>query len=126
MPKSNDHHNTTGLTGVELEAKRTRAKGQDLLVLDFFLARPAGRFSACQVWREIRNPAAKKPILLTSVRRSCSNLKNRELLVKTDFRIVGFYNDTVGTYQLAPPQTKEQGKLFKNQPGKDGLVGKYT
>lgn len=108
----NTHHNTTGLSGEELKVKQEKAKGQNREVLDFFLARPAGYFSACQVWREIRKPHVLHPILLTSVRRSCSNLKSMGLLVKTPHKTVGHYKDTVGTYQLAKPPQAEQKEMF--------------
>ena len=111
----NNHHNTTGLSGDELKAKQAKAVTQDQKVLAFFLARPGQEFSACQVWREVMDKSSLRGTLLTSIRRSHSNLKNSGDIVKTNNKTIGYYGDKVHTYKLTPtPSTKpEQTSMFK-------------
>ena len=95
-------HNTARLTGARLVAAARAAKGQDAAVLDVF--RAAGvPLSPSQV--HARMPGRT---LLTSVRRSISNLTDAQALVKLDRLVDGPFGKPEHCWALPAGQ----GELF--------------
>lgn len=97
------YHNTVPVEGKELEARKKRAATQDGKVLAFFDAREGEEFSPCQVWREIGvfNGPRHRHTLLTSIRRSITNLTKAAQLVMTGNTRIGEYNHRVNLWKLA-------------------------
>lgn len=80
--------NTTNETGADLAHAISAAKCQDDAILAIYAA--AGEpLSPSQVWHRCWKAGRSWP--LTSIRRSITNLTNRELLAQTTAKIVGHY-----------------------------------
>ena len=77
------YYNTTRETGRDLKEAEERTSSQDREVLKHFKVNYISTPS--QVWQEMNN------ILLTSVRRSISNLTKEGFLTKTLMKKVGYY-----------------------------------
>ena len=99
-------YNTTNLNGTDLKKSRGRAESQTEKILRFFLAHPDRAFTPAEVYR------AMDGFLLTSVRRSMSDLTKSGDLIKTDSRALGNFGSA--NYKWALNQTKhpKQLKLF--------------
>ena len=89
MSAQPNYWNTTRLTGAELREAVQSADKQDAAVLAIFDSRPGQNLSPSQVWRIGCDLGARW--LLTSVRRSMTNLTDERELVKLDDRIDGTY-----------------------------------
>lgn len=98
-------HNTTNLSGPELEDSESKAKSQDECVLDYFKRGDQLGVTPERVLRHFKimeklsdNRWSNTPI--TSIRRSFSNLKRQGLIEKTDIMIRGDYGKDVHTWKL--------------------------
>lgn len=90
-----NHHNTTNLTGTNLDQANDKAQGQQVAIMQFFTARPGGEYTACQVF------SALEDYPLTSVRRAISNLARAGHLIKTPNKQVGLFGALAYTWKLA-------------------------
>lgn len=95
MSTSQAFYNTTNETGQTLEHCINQAKGQDKIVLDYFLDN-GSEFSPSQVWQGAFS--CKVPI--TSVRRAMSNLVDDGALIKTGVKIEGYYGRMEHVWRL--------------------------
>ena len=95
-----NHHNTTNLTGTNLDEANDKAQGQQVAIMQFFTARPGGEYTACQVYGYLTKEH-NHTLLLTSVRRAITNLASAGLLIKTANRQVGAYGALAYTWKLA-------------------------
>jgi len=77
------YYNTTNLNGADLKKSTGRAESQTEKILRFFLAHPDRAFTPAEVYR------AMDGFLLTSVRRSMSDLTKSDDLIKTDSQALG-------------------------------------
>jgi len=91
-------HNTIDEAGAELARSIATAKGQDAAVLAIF-ARTDRPLSPSQVWLD--GWKAGNGWLLTSVRRSMSNLTERGLLVRNDELVPGRFGKREHTWSRA-------------------------
>lgn len=85
------YYNTTSETGQTLMEFRDKSRRQELVIKDFFEARPSLKFSPSEVWVKMFDP---KKTPLTSVRRSMTSLCKKEwghLLIKLDEKKKGVY-----------------------------------
>lgn len=92
-------HNTTDLTETEIKDARIRAKGQNDLVLQYFIKHRGLKFTPIQIWAALSKD--NNQILLTSVRRAITTLTSMKLLEK--FRNVKkkeIYGDSNCTWSL--------------------------
>ena len=79
-------YNTVNLEGTELKTARRRATRQEDIILAFFQTWPYAHFSPYEVWNVF-----KDDMLITSVRRAITDLKNEGKLEKTDIKVPGPY-----------------------------------
>lgn len=89
-------HNTIGLLPSEKIGRESKALNQTEKVLRFFQANPDKEFTPCEVWQAV----GYGDILLTSIRRSMSDLTKANLLVKTANRKKGIYGELNYTWTL--------------------------
>jgi hypothetical protein len=78
------YYNTTNLNGSDLKKSTGRAESQTEKILRFFLANPWAYFTPLDIHRATG-------ILLTSVRRSISDLTKSDDLVKTEKQCMEMY-----------------------------------
>ena len=101
------YYNTTNLNGADLKKSTGRAESQTEKILRFFLAHPRKSFTPIQVW------AANNSIsLLTSVRRSMSDLTKSGDLIKTEERVIEYYGAITYKWTLNQEKHPKQLKLF--------------
>lgn len=91
------YYNTTKLSGATLFDSIEKCKSQDDTVLRFFKENPNGVFSACDIYKKIFESRGS---LLTSVRRSITNLTISGDLIKTDQSKTGIYGKKVFMWKL--------------------------
>jgi hypothetical protein len=103
LQTSMSFHNTTGLSGSELEVRTEKAKSQDEDVLELF----NGNYSVTMTPETALNtlkaahPERYKNTPLTSIRRAFSNLKNKGLIRKLDnVKVAGNFGMKVNTWKL--------------------------
>jgi hypothetical protein len=96
------YYNTVALTGAELSAAIAAAQTQDEKVLCIFRRHPRIALSPSQVWRLGYGEHGLK-WLLTSCRRSITNLTDAGCLHATGQRVMGLYAHREGTWSLTPP-----------------------
>ena len=94
-------HNSTGLSGKELEKSESKALSQDEEVLRLFKVFDALTLTPERLHRHLQetNPKYLRTPL-TSLRRSFSNLKKRGLIEKTNVMIKGEYGAKINTWRL--------------------------
>ena len=90
------YYNTTQETGEALAKKRVKAKTQTEKVLEFFEQYPSTQFAPFQVHRNVGGSS-----LLTSTRRSISDLTKEGKLVKCTEKRLGEYGAMNYTWRLA-------------------------
>lgn len=90
------YYNTTSLTGEQLASAVKAAENQDDAVL---VMMGVGTWSPSQVWNYGRS--AGRDWLLTSVRRSISNLEKAKVLKKTGIMVNGPYGRPENTWSRA-------------------------
>ncbi len=98
------YYDTTNLTGSELKKAKGKATSQAEDVLTFFQApEDAPRMVSPEMiltaFRAI-NPEKYGNTPLNSIRRSCSDLKNKGKLYKTDTMVMGWYGRRVHCWKL--------------------------
>jgi len=94
------YFNTTGESGDQLKLFVKNAKHQDERILAFLRKHPNKRYTpeALRIW--VFGEDTRVPI--TSVRRSLTNLKNKNLVVKSDTADgIGEYGKKVYTWRAA-------------------------
>jgi len=99
-------YNTTNEKGDQLKTSEQKTKTQDDIVMDFFQANRAHRFTPNNV-QALALPDAP----LTSVRRSITNMTEDGLLEKTDTKREGRYGMPNYCWRLAP-EPKGQIPMF--------------
>jgi Fe2+ or Zn2+ uptake regulation protein len=92
---SQPYHNTTGLSGEQLERRIEQAESQEEVVEALFEAHPAARLTPFEV-QDVALP--NSPI--TSVRRAITNLTDQGVLRKTDHQKEGPHGDPNYTWTL--------------------------
>jgi len=90
-------HNTTNQNAEFVLAESRNCKSQEQIIYQIF--KEFGRMTASEVLAKY-----PKPILLTSVRRSLSNLKFSQQLIKLDETNIGMYKKPEHYYQIANNQ----------------------
>ena len=98
---THNYHNTTSLSGEELKTEESKKKGQDKIVLDYFRAEPStAKCTSEQVWRDLLAlRLIHSNVPKDSIKRACSNLKKKELLV-FDGQTVSEYGKKINYYKL--------------------------
>jgi hypothetical protein len=96
MPTS--YHNTTDSTGSELRDYEDKAKGQDELIMEFFMQNSGG-FTPSFIQQKVLPQAP-----ITSVRRAMTNLTNRGKLRKTELQVQGPYGRPEYVWKRQPVQ----------------------
>ena len=87
------YHNTTGETGIQLEAFTKVAATQDEVVLTFFKNYPNHDFSPSKLHEYlIKHSLIDNATPLTSIRRAFTNLTVAGKLVKTEQKVMSKYN----------------------------------
>jgi len=99
-------YNTTNLNGADLKKSTGRAESQTEKILRFFLAHPDRAFTPAEVYR------AMDGFLLTSVRRSMSDLTKSDDLIKTDSQALGNFGSANYKWMLNEAKHPKQLKLF--------------
>ena len=99
-------YNTTNLNGADLKKSTGRAESQTEKILRFFLAHPDRAFTPAEVYR------AMDGFLLTSVRRSMSDLTKSGDLIKTDSQALGQFGSANYKWMLNEAKHPKQLKLF--------------
>lgn len=100
------YYNTTNLNGADLKKSTGRAESQTEKILRFFLANPDRAFTPAEVYR------AMDGFLLTSVRRSMSDLTKSGDLIKTDTQALGNFGSANYKWMLNQEKHPKQLKLF--------------
>lgn len=85
--------NTTSTSGKQLAKYSQNAKSQEIRIMDVF--NRFERMSASQCWMKMYT---KEP--LTSIRRGITNLTKEGKLVKTEFKVQGYYGSAEYVYQV--------------------------
>jgi hypothetical protein len=88
-------HNTINLLPSERAGREVKASNQNDKILEFFKQHPFNDFTAAEIWIKF---GQQWP--LTSVRRAISTLAKMDLLLKTDKKRVGIYNELNFTWKL--------------------------
>lgn len=88
MGYKENHHNTNHLSGKQKEKAESRATGQMQAILAFMKANAGKMYTPFDIQREV---LPHSPI--TSVRRSMTNLTNKEELVKTGEKRMEIYGE---------------------------------
>ena len=99
-------YNTINLNGADLKKSTGRAESQTEKILRFFLAHPDRAFTPAEVYR------AMDGFLLTSVRRSMSDLTKSSDLIKTDSQALGQFGSANYKWMLNEVKHPKQLKLF--------------
>ena len=84
------YFNTTKLSGDKLKANKKKARSQDDVILDFFRKNKGVLMTP----RHVHNTLFDESILLTSVRRTITNLTNSGYLEKTNVKMEGLYKNS--------------------------------
>ena len=109
------YHDTVTESGVNLDTYESKAKSQELLIMDFFNAHKGLYFGASQIWMQ----CFEKNTPITSVRRSLTNLSNdtdrhgnkvTPRLKHLDIKIKGLYGRSETVYTL--PFSTKQTTIF--------------
>ena len=103
MNQTTSFFNTIQATHPELGQRENKAKGQQTKILAEFKTFPWPT-SPSQIWTRV----FQKRCLLTSVRRSMTNLTNKGDLVKTDKQIKGKYGHPEFLWDLAPRHNQRE------------------
>lgn len=89
----NTFHNTTGETGIQLEAFTKKAQTQDEVVLTFFKNYPNHDFSPSKLHEYlIKYSLIDNATPLTSIRRALTNLTVAGKLIKTEQTVMSKFN----------------------------------
>jgi len=99
-------YNTTNLNGADLKKSTGRAESQTEKILRFFLSHPDWSFTPAMIQKVFGN------ILLTSVRRSMSDLTKSGDLIKTDSQALGNFGSANYKWMLNQTKHPKQLKLF--------------
>ena len=95
------YYNTTNEKGSLLQTNMKQANNQEQLTLAVFQTYPNDNLSAYDVWQFlIDNESINEQPPLTSIRRSITDLTNRNRLVKTDKRVLGNAGRSTYTWRL--------------------------
>jgi hypothetical protein len=95
------YYNTTNEKGSLLQTNMKQANNQEQLTLAVFQTYPNDNLSAYDVWQFlIDNESINEQTPLTSIRRSITDLTNRNRLVKTDKRVLGNAGRSTYTWRL--------------------------
>ena len=95
------YYNTTNEKGSLLKTNMKQATNQEQLTLAVFQTYPNDNLSAYDVWQFlIDNESINEQTPLTSIRRSITDLTNRNRLVKTDKRVLGNAGRSTYTWRL--------------------------
>ena len=90
------YFNTTSERGEKLKIFDNKSEAQEANVLNIFKSKRADNLTASEVLRLY----PEKGILITSIRRAISNLKNWNFLEKTTVKRAGIYGRPECAYQL--------------------------
>ena len=114
-----DFYNTINAEKDELKQHEAKAETQSARILRMFSGHPERSFTPCEIQEKLWADAP----LLTSVRRSISNLTRDGYLERTNTRRLGAHGAMNYTWQLKrEPNTPEaQGDLDLNDFKKEGL-----
>ena len=114
-----DFHNTIDAQDEELKQHEAKAESQGDRILRIFKGRPERDFTPCEIEEKLWDDAP----LLTSVRRSITNLTRDGYLERTNTRRLGAHGAMNYTWQLKrEPNTPEaQGDLNLDDFKKEGL-----
>lgn len=96
IPIEKDYHNTNALAGETLATAKQDAKVMQTRILETFKKYPDREFTPCQIHTIIDDYAT----LLTSVRRSITNLTGSGKLIKTSNIKPGIYGRPCFTWKL--------------------------
>lgn len=91
------YYNTTGETGEALRRFREKASGQDVRVMDLFIQKHDALMTPCDVWAELG-----RQDVLTSIRRSITNLTREGYLIKTSAKTKGIFGRPCFLWKLNP------------------------
>lgn len=95
------YYNTTNEKGSLLQTNMKQANNQEQLTLAVFQTYPNDNLSAYDVWQFlIDNESINEQTPLTSIRRSITDLTNRNRLVKTNKRVLGNAGRSTYTWRL--------------------------
>lgn len=95
------YYNTTNEKGSLLQTNMKQANNQEQLTLAVFQTYPNDNLSAYDVWQFlIDNESINEQTPLTSIRRSITDLTNRNKLVKTHKRVLGNAGRSTYTWRL--------------------------
>ena len=95
------YHNTVGASGELLDQFESKAKSQDVKIMEWFTRR-GGHASPNDVLLDVFGCT----IPLTSVRRALSNLTKAGLLVKSDYQVMGPYGRLEHLWKLPTTQIR--------------------
>lgn len=90
------YFNTTNVTAPLLTRYNERAESQEKAIKEIFKNKRNGGLTAVEVFREY----PEKGVLLTSIRRSLTNLKNQNYLEKTSHKREGMFGRGNFVYRL--------------------------
>lgn len=105
-------HNTNGIEGEDLLNAEASAEGTEAKVRDFFASQPLAKFAAFEVFNALVK--THKKILLSSVKRSCSDLKFAKKLIQTDDKVKSKHGGICKRYQWNPSQPVTQADHVTN------------
>ncbi len=119
-------HNTIDAQGKELEQHQAKAESQTEKILRIFKAHPEQDFTPCEIQGKLSYPEIpdnSKETLLTSVRRSISNLTRDGELERTKTRRLGSHGAMNFTWKLRrePDTPAAQGDLDLDDFKEEGL-----
>ena len=104
-----DFHNTIDAQGDELKQHEAKAENQSDRILKIFKSNPERDFTPCEIEKKLWGDAP----LLTSVRRSITNLTRDGKLERTETRRLGAHGAMNYTWRLRrkPDTAEAQGSL---------------
>jgi len=92
------YHNTVSESGVQLDIYTQLATKQDDVVFEFFKSHPTQGFLAEDIHRILYDN--KTPV--SSIKRSCTNLKTQNKLIKTKQKALSSYGRLAHKYLFQP------------------------
>lgn len=101
-PDHKSFNNSNGIEGEDLLKAEASAEGTEAKVRDFFATQPLAKFAAHEVFNALVK--IHKKILLSSVKRSCSDLKFAKKLILTDDKVKSKHGGICKRYQWNPSQ----------------------
>ena len=107
MTQQNHYYNTTRLRGQLLLLAESSAEKQESAVLDFFKLNPHALLSAEDIGRLVLPKSPR-----TSWGRCLSNLKELQLIVKTDEQVIGEWGRPIYLWRLLQPGEALQLEIF--------------